>query len=217
MKKLLFILLISSLFINSFAQKLSLGIFADPQITWLTSNTKKITTENVGFGYNFGLTIDNYFAKNYALATGISLNTLKGGMLYQDSLEITTTDGIYELDKLSILNYNIQYLNIPVAIRLKTNEIGYSTYYATVGFNTYFNLDGKISESTDLISNEIMEKEVLFYNLDYFFGIGFLYSLGSSASINFGINYGTGFIDIFKDENNTAFTKNVSFRIGMIF
>jgi len=217
MKKTILFIAICLAFINVKGQGLRLGIHADPQITWLTSDTKKITSNGAAFGYNFGLNFDNYFAKNYAITSGISLNTYKGGLNYQDSLSLTTKDDTYNFNNQNSIDYEFQYVNIPLGIKLKTNQIGYFTYYANVGFNSYINLNSKVSESTLNIEKETLEGEIRFFNLDYFFGLGLQYSLGSAAAINFGVNYAQGFVDIFIAENNTAYTRNVNFTIGMVF
>lgn len=217
MRKIIVLLFVCVLMGNLNAQDLKIGVYGAPEMSWLSSNTKKINSEGLKFGYKFGLTIDNYFSKNYAFSSGLSLKTQTGTLLYDEAQSISTTDNEYTLDANSALTFQLDYLNIPLGLKLKTNEIGYMTYFANVGFNTYLNLDGKVSELEVPIEKEILKEEVKFYNVDYFFGLGCQYSLGSAAAISVGIYYNNGFIDVFKDESNTAFTKSVSLNIGMIF
>ena len=66
-------------------QKIVFGLHADPVISWLSSDNKKV--ENVGArpGFNFGLTYNRYFAPNYSFSSGISLLSAGGRLVSSDT------------------------------------------------------------------------------------------------------------------------------------
>ncbi|HRR93565.1 MAG TPA: hypothetical protein P5348_06220, partial [Bacteroidales bacterium] len=60
--------LIAGLLVTSsvFPQEIRFGIFADPVIGWFSSDTRETSNEGARPGFNFGITFNRYFAKNYS-------------------------------------------------------------------------------------------------------------------------------------------------------
>ncbi len=65
-------------------------------------------------------------------------------------MESTATT--YSTDNQSIIidpgqsvKMNLQYLDIPLGLKLKTEELGYGTFFLQLGFNPMFNINAHIS------------------------------------------------------------------------
>jgi len=137
-KSLLMIIIILSA-ISANAQKIRFGVFADPQLSWFTSDTKKFTPNGSVFGFNAGFTLEKYFAERYAITTGASINSVGGNLKYnEDGYTLQTRDSTYNIDPGTNIMAKGQYISVPLGLKFKTNEIGYFTFYAHLGVNGIF-------------------------------------------------------------------------------
>jgi len=133
MKKIvLFVIAIIFTFSIS-AQGVRMGLSASPQLCWMKTDATSISSEGPQFGFNFGLLTDFFFAERYSFSTGLMINNTGGKLKYTDSLHFKTNDGVYDLQAGSTLKYKIQYLDIPLAFRMESNQIGYFQFYAQFG------------------------------------------------------------------------------------
>ena len=202
------------------SQGLRIGIFVDPQITWMSSDHDDVTNNGSRIGFNFGLNIHKYFAENYAITSGISLNHVGGKLRHADSTAFRVQGGIDTLLQGTTITYKLQYINVPFGLTLKTNEIGYFTYFAHLGIDFQFNLKATGDESNGFDDKKI-DKEVNFFNLGYHFGIGVEYSLGGNTSIVLGLTFNQSLIDVTKDfdgqPNDRIVINNIALRVGVNF
>ena len=61
---------------------------------------------------------------------------------------------------------------------MKTNEIGYFTYFAELGFNQHINVGSRASSTGSGLSKDLVSKEINLFNMSYFFGGGVEYNIG---------------------------------------
>ena len=202
-------------------QKLTFGIHADPSICWLAPDIKEITNDGARPGFNFGLTVNKYFTDNYSFSTGISI-IQAGGRL------VSTETTIMEFDNFDDtvlpgdpITYKINYVAIPIGLKLQTNQIGYLTFFSDLGLDPKIVTGGKIDIPSLDISKENANNELRLFNMSYHITAGVEYSLGGTTALILGLNFDNNFLDITKD-NGTQITdkvshKIVSFRLGVNF
>jgi hypothetical protein len=183
----------------------------------MNSDSKKIDRDGANFGFGGGLALDNYFKENYAFSTGIFILGTGGNLRFQDSIEFKSDGVLDTLPPGSTAKYKLQYITIPISLKLKSNEIGYSRFYAHLGINTHLNV--KATGDVDLagISGEDIKDEVQFFNLSYFFGGGLEYSLGGNTALIGGLYWTSGIWDISRNEAYRAHFGSVSLRVGVKF
>lgn len=199
--KVVFITLLISIITNTYAgENLRLGIVATPQITWLTSDSKDLTNEGIRAGFNFGVLADSYFAKNYAFTYGLLINHLSGKLSDRSSNEID--------------RYNLSYIDIPLGIKLKTNEFRRHTFVARFGLNPMINIKAEDDNNTNT------PEDIKLFNMAYHIGGGMEYSLGGNTALSAGIIYKTGFTDITKNTSSSSdktTLHSISLQLGIIF
>ena len=198
------------------------SVFANPSINWFVSNDNNVVYNDKSFGYDIGLTLDKFFAEKYAFTTGVSIGTLGGEMQCNSILNnFSTNNGDKQLPSGTNVAYNLQYINIPLGLRLKSVEIGYFTIYANLGFNNSFNIKatGSSSDLAKSLDNTNISKMISFYNLAYFIGVGTEYSLGGTTALIIGMNYNAGFTDITSSSYDKASlnSRNLALRLGILF
>jgi hypothetical protein len=203
----------------AFAQsKLRLGVNLDPVITWFSPKTNYIEKDGGRLGFNGGLMAEYYFTENYSFVSGFSITMLGGNLMYTDSVYISTGDQDKVLvNEGSTVAYNINYLSIPVALKLKTNELGYFIYFAQMGLTQQFNIGSKASSSGNELSKDNVSEEINLYSMAYFFGGGIEYNLGGQTFLTLGLFYNGGFMDVLSNDSHQANLHYITIRVGIFF
>jgi hypothetical protein len=202
-------------------QKISFGIHADPVISWFSTDIKEVRSDGARPGFNFGLTFNSYFAPNYSFSSGISLLSAGGRLVSNDTTKMVFTNFTSTVLPGKSVVYKIQYLAIPIGLKLQTNQIGYLTFFADLGFDPKIVIGGKADIPSLDISNENAMRELRMFNLSYHVTGGIEYSLGGTTAMVLGLNFDNNFLDITKDNgnqpNDKVSHKILSFRIGVNF
>jgi len=196
-------------------QKVRLGIKVAPSIIWLKSNTKFVDGNGTKLGFSYGLMFDYNFSRNYALATGIDI-AYRGGKVKIDE-EYNDTDG-----SLAAV-YSLQYIQLPITLKLKTNEIGYMTYFGQVGFEAGYNIKAKGTDVDNILfstgKNESIGSQIAPFNLSLLLALGAEYSIGGHASLMVSAYFSNGFLDIISSTNPNfdARSNGVGLNVGIFF
>jgi hypothetical protein len=217
--KKLFILLILASSSALFAQSnMRLGAHIDPIFSWFSPKTSHIEKDGARLGYNGGLIMEYYFAPNYALVSGLNLTQLGGNLLYNDEVDITTGEGDHVLlPPQTTVAFNLNYLTIPMALKLKSNEIGYLTYFAELGFSPQVNIGSRASSTGSDLHKDNVSKEINAFNISFFFGGGIEKNIGGQTSLVAGIFFNNGFGDILSADAHKAALNYVNIRLGIMF
>ena len=201
----------------AFSQGLSFSVVVDPQITWMNSDSKRIERSGTNIGIGGGLVMDKYFADNYAFSTGLLILSTGGDLLFKDTLCFHFGDSTYNLQSESTLKFKLQYITVPLSLKLKSNEIGYTRFYAHLGLNTHFNVKATGDEANNDISGEDIKKEVNWFMLSYFIGGGLEYSLGGNTALVGGIYFSSGIWDVTTNDDYRSHVGSVTLRLGVKF
>jgi len=197
-----------------------LGFAVSPALTWLASETKQLGTQGQRLGFSYGVTVDFTIAQsnNYSLATGFLISHTGGKLQYADAIP-RTNNGPFESAQTAI-DAKLQYINIPFTLKLKTNEIGYMSYFGQFGVLAGVKMGAKQNGTTtfdnDLfkkaIENESYKAESRLFNAGLLIGIGAEYNISGGTNLIFGINYFRGFTNVLDFSTyNTNDTNNVLF------
>ena len=191
-------------------QTFNFGLKATPTISWLRVDAEGISNDGIRIGFTYGLVTEFKFSTNYAFATGIDVSYRGGKFKYSlGNDEVSFTQ-------------KLQFLDVPVALKLRTNEIGYMKYYGTFGF-----LPGVIIKATESIdsespfvedrSNRSNQSDFTVFNIGLLVGAGAEYNLGGKTSITAGITYNNGIIDILKEKDAQMNSDCISLNLGVFF
>ena len=129
------------------------------------------------------------------------LTTNGGGLEYPDSISIddTTMRSVTTIRK-----HNLQYVEIPLTIKLKTNEIGYITYYGKFGVGTAFLVKARANDVSEdpnitlVVEDRDIRDKINFFRASLIIGAGMEYSLGGNTSFVASIIYNNGFTNVFQ-------------------
>jgi hypothetical protein len=201
------------------------GVHADPIISWFGSDNSIVTNKGARPGFDFGVSVYRYFGPNYSFSTGINLISA-GGRLETDQkttfyLSHGGTLKTVTVDSSASVVYKIQYLSIPLGLKLQTNQIGYYTFFTDLGLDPKIVVGGKADIPSLNIKSENAMEELRTFNLGYHIVAGVEYGVGGNTAVVLGIGYDNNFLDITKDKslqpNDKISHKMLSFRLGVIF
>lgn len=206
-------------FSSTFAQRLAFGVFGEPQISWLSSDTKAYTSNGVVLGFNAGFAVERYFAERYAVTSGVSISNA-GGIIYYNNAgdTISTLDGLYTIRQNTSVKLKGQYITIPIGLKFKTNEIGYTTLYADLGLRANINIKGYTWIKDQDVDREVLNSDHLHFGyFSYYFGVGIQYSLGGPSAVQAGLTFSNGLTHPFKGSYSGINVGNVGLKLGLVF
>jgi hypothetical protein len=208
MKKIVLILLLNLTMVSaSFSQfgNLRLGLKASPSLSWFRPETRGYSSEGTKLGFSFGANADYRLGDFYAFSSGLHISSIRGALSYVHEIPFNESivEGILER------HYNLRFLEVPLTVKMHTDQIGYSTYFARFGFSPGFvvraraNDDFLIAETSTRIIDEDLEinDQVSFFRLALVVGLGMEYSLGGQTALVAGITFNNGFTNILSGEN----------------
>lgn len=184
-----------------------LGLQVSPNLGWVTTDAENLDGDGQRLGYRFGLLGDFQLGSNanYFFSTGAFLNNV--GAKWKNTVTDSTTEATY------------QYVEVPVTIKLKTNEIGYLTYYAQIGFDAGIMVAAKTKTSLDTKFKDNSDKSNLL-RLSLSVGAGAEYNFSGNTSLLMGLRYSNGFTDVNSDEANAPSTVKLHYfelTVGALF
>ena len=197
------------------------GIFADPVISWFSSDTKVTSNEGARAGFNFGMTFNRYFSKNYSFSTGISILNAGGRLHNTDTVTMHFNNFNTVVKPGESVTYRMQYIDIPLGLKFESNQIGYITFFTDLGLDPKYLVGGKMDIPDESISKETATKELNRFNMSYHLMTGIEYSLGGTTAVVLGIGYENNFIDATKDIGDQPVDRIrqniIRFRLGINF
>ena len=216
------------------------GIQASPSFSWMGTDDNTINSNGTNLGLRLGMVGEYYFAENYAFTGGLNFAFNQGGTLRHDTggnfwtkselsnpdfnnSETALPDGVN-------LKYSIQFVEIPIGLKMRTQEFGYLRYYAelpifTIGIKTQ--AVGDITGTDVMTEKENIKSDVNPLNVSWGLGGGIEYTINSSTSLIGGVYYNQGFLDLTTDqgavkndgtaEDSKGTARNITIRIGVLF
>lgn len=203
------------------AQDIHFGIQMSPSVSWIGSNSSKISGSGAATGLKLGLIVENRFSQAYSFSTGIGFHFNAGGRLLIDVPSQYWTESYDEFDKKPTVRadsalfpketkfrYSTTYVEIPFGLKLRTPENGtHLRYFAepalTLGIRS--GSKGAIVGSNSLDQEQInIRKEVNLLNLSWGIGFGGEYIVANNTALVGGIYYQRGFTDVTSD-NGTLY------------
>jgi len=153
-----------------------------------------------------GVIADYFFSENYAFSTGLIYNARGAGVSY--SYTTATGSVIQGSDE-----FSIQYLEIPVTLKLYTNDIATDTkLYFQAGGSLNPRISAKVNNDKLDANDEKNSKHFNFMDISALIGAGAEKQVGESTKVFAGFSYHRGLFDIdnyYEDQFNS---KNIEIK-----
>lgn len=200
------------------------GIKVNPMLSWFRPDAdKSVEKDGIKAKFGYGLIAEFKLAKVVSFATGIGADYEGGKLNFKDSASYYVFDGAFISVSdtagkkvarylVNSRDYSINYLNIPITLKMKTKDIGGLTYFAIFGGDLGFRLKSKITDKVTSMStvpagftydptdiDNTKDMNILRTSLNV--GAGLEYNLSGSTSLVAGVNYRRGFLPVVKKQS----------------
>jgi hypothetical protein len=183
MKRFIFIIVILLASISSYSQ-VKIGLQFSPSISSnrieTQSETYQAKQDASKLKFKFGVIADLPIGDTYYFSTGAIYTTKHVGIQYAGE----------NASEVLIEEYDIQYLQIPLTVKLFTNEITLDT---KLFFNLGVNAEIAISEKIDK-DNEVIE-DFGFFDTALVLGAGVERKVGTNTAVFMAVSYNRGLIN----------------------
>ena len=223
----------------SFAQgEFRFGLKGSSNFGWVGGTSKNIVNDGTTIAFGYGIMGDYYFKPNYGISAEIMLSNIKSKLTVTEPLAFNSvmSDTVNDLR----YEYNIQYLDIPLTMKIRTKEIGDMTYFGQFGVSMGFALNAKTSIVSTGLPKSISDQEpteyrvngaegdaftvnnfddkVFLFRLPLIIGGGVEYKMAGSTSLQIGVRIANAFTDMFvKDKTAIAKNNYVALSVGVLF
>jgi len=158
----------------------------------------KFENNGVGLRFSAGLTGDFYFGKNYSFYTGLWYSVQRAGIKFSDA-DGTSGKAIH----------NLQYVQIPVALKLFTNEIATDTkLYFVLGSTLGLKIDEKEKEwevsgpNGRGFSKPGAGNSYSYFDAGLLLGAGAEMQMGENTILFGGLSYNRGLVNVQSDKGS---------------
>ena len=228
MRRIIILSVIILMTIQINAQKISGGLSFAPILSWVKSDSKTVEKDGNRLSVGYGLFIDYNFTDNFSFSSGINVNEVGGTIKYPETMYFDYENTRDTLPPSTKVFYKVRYIEIPISIKGKTNEIGFFTYFMKAGISPMFRWKArgdiyKIVDSKEIKIEDVnIKDEVSSFNLAFHVGAGFEYSLGGNTALISELLYYNGLTDITPDDkakanNYTVVTHQFMLKVGIKF
>ncbi len=193
------------------------SVHVDPQFAWFGSDENHIQNSGSVFQAQYGLQMDRYFEKNYAFILGFGVNNLGGNLFYTDSTSFVSKGDTLWFEPGQTVKQRLQYLEIPLGLKGKTEEVGDVTFFWQLGGNPMINIGALATSDDGTYDKENIRESVHVFNLGYHAGLGLEYRLGGSTALIGGIRWTSGLTDVTSNDDATITVKAISIHLGILF
>ena len=191
---------------NEKLQYSRMGLYFAPAINLIQTNSDAETKSNIGIVYGYALEMS--LNENHYLESGFSISYKGGGITQKISQEITNNDGTITPNIETInSDYKVEYITIPLFVKMRSREVGYFHYFARIGPSINFKIK-------DLITAGDTARRM---SIDLSIFLGAEYSLGGKTSIASSLFYTNNITNSITNKNMKALFHQIGIRLGFLF
>lgn len=185
------------------------GLRTGISVDWLKPDAEEHEGAGAKVGLSWGMIADVYFMENYSVLTGFNVQYLHGGMSFPSVMQTVSGGDTLTVSGITDRKYNLQYLQVPVSLKMQAEVADNIALYGKIGIGTAFRLRAKAEDSFKGDDNEVVEKttdisdEVSFMRESFLIGGGAKFTLKGSTALLVDITYDNGFGNILKGTTTT--------------
>lgn len=190
-------------------KNIRLGLSINPNIGWLRYDDDDYNSGGRA-GFSYGLLADLGFSENYYFSTGLLINSIAGKMSYTGSKE---GDEFFNRDLI-----RLQYVEVPLTIKLKSVENDLGRFYGQFGFTAGVKVSGKEKVLRPDVSNPkntSIAKDDLF-RLGLQLGGGAEWKINDNLAFLTGLTFNNGFTRAINNDGKPR-TSFVALNLGILF
>jgi Outer membrane protein beta-barrel domain len=203
------------------AQDYRYGVYIAPVISWFKTDAKDVSNKGARAGFDFSISAERHLTDNWHFSTGLAFTAASARLVSTQPSFFRFPNHTSIVAAGDPVIYRLQYISIPVGIKIKTDETGYFTYFAEFGLSPEVVINGKADIPSIDIKGENAMTEIRRLNLGYHATAGAEYSIDGNTSLILGLGYESNVFDVTKDyesfEKDRTLHKLLKFIFGINF
>jgi len=217
-------------------ERLRFGLQFSPNFSWVSPQNRFVNAESAGFGFSYGLMAEYKLTENYMFHSGLSITQLSH-FASLDSNTYRNTGAPGNQQKIYDVNYSYraQYLEIPLAIKMRTNQMGAVRFYGIFGLEVGFLLQAKakikngsplfdpeeyffVNRSEDeVIPTVTANDDLSAIRMGILMGAGVEYLVSGNTHVVAGLRFNNPFSEHFSGPEMTARAPYMGLHLGLFF
>lgn len=207
------------------------GFRIAPNFGWLKPDADGYDFKGLRLGFNWGFVAEYRMNENLRLQSGFNVLMNGGKLEYPHEIVTSTSSGTLVESGTMLRRYNFKYIEIPVIVKMTTNEIGYFRYFGLIGLGTGMNIAAKATDEFSITnpvdrlvkSEPKIKSSTRFLREALILGLGAQYNFSGNTDLVFGINFNNGFTNVLKGSNKvtgvqeSAISNIIELNIGVMF
>ena len=206
-------------------KKFKIGFQLSPSVDFFQPKTDGVDLDKAKMKFAYGMAAEFAFTNNYALAFGLEHKMGGASLDFGANADARYIDqGDKNEYRLLTRTHRYDYVNVPITLKLMTNEIGYFTYFGQFGVDVSVLVSSQGKDQRQLVTadvdttaspNLIVESfgdaaetdfkgiynSSMFINVKLRIGAGFEWNFSGNTSLVVSVSYHNGFIDLMKDSD----------------
>ncbi len=179
-------------------------------MAWIKPDKKNLKRDAYRLGFAYGVQTEFRLQDNYAIASGVQV-AYRGGNIRFDAGR--DSNGVELADP--VIKYKIQYVEIPVCLKMLTNQFNKIRYYGQFGFSPAFAIRAKADTNDE--KNIDAKDDVNIFNMNMIIGAGVEYTISGSTVAFGGLEFNNGFFDVFDGDSAKGVTNYLGLNLGILF
>jgi Outer membrane protein beta-barrel domain len=230
------LILTTTLFAQKKATKNArIGFLLEPNIAWLHPVENGVKSDGSKVGISYGFMLDYEFSDNYFFSTGLQVTHTGGNLSYTGNSWNDKHVGYIVADNNSVTNtanYNlsIQYLQIPFALKLRSDNKNKLAFWGSFGGFLAVPLKARAKVATNFAVNNVANfntdndnaiSNVQPINIGMQIGAGVEFAVTPKNTLVAGLIFNNGFIDVTKNSSwggdGRINLNNIALKVGVFF
>ncbi|MFN5250945.1 MAG: porin family protein [Bacteroidia bacterium] len=220
------------------------GFKASPNFSWVRIMEGRVKSNGAGLGISYGLMGDFNIGgnPNYWLSTEAIVTSFPSKIASMDTLH-NTTNSLTQTYTNAEFNYKLQYIQIPVTLKLRTSEIGNLMYWGQFGLSPSFMIQNRVTTSTneafyrsgtnshspnsasnddldfngDANGNGAFQDNVVPLRMSMVLGVGVEFRISGKTTATLGLRFDNGFTNLFWDDAVKGRNNYLGLNAGVFF
>lgn len=191
------------------------GLKAAPQISWMKPDTDGYTGNGAKIGFAWGFIAEFNFTENHSIGTGFNM-LFNGGKL---SFPTVVNDVTGTMNR----EYFLKYIEIPLSLKMRTNDINGTKYFGRIGLGTGFNIGAKKEDEFTSTAGDLTKSpknnydQVAFIREALIVGLGAEHEIAQGPKLGAELTFNNGFTNILSEDGVKATSNFFELSVSVIF
>lgn len=153
-------------------------------MAWIKPDLKGFERDGYKLGFGYGVQTEFRLQENYSIASGVQVSYRGGSLNYKTA---SSAD--------SSVDYTLQYVEIPLTLKMLTNQFNKTRIFGQFGFSPGLNIRSHINR--EINGDDDFMDYVNLLNVNMIIGAGIEYTISGSTVLFAGLEFNNGFVNVF--------------------